>query len=137
MSWAEAKWTVDSLLQKIGQPPNNMRAFSASPLSATSLGLRFLEPEDSYADGNLICSVKGVMVRMSETTYPRSVNEGTLVIDNTDLGAYENEPFVVESLVEGRDYFFSAFPYSTQGVYNLSRNAGNRATSAPAIEGVN
>ena len=27
MSWAEAKWTVDSLLQKIGQAPNNMRNF--------------------------------------------------------------------------------------------------------------
>ena len=36
MSWAEAKWTVDSLLQKIGQAPNNMRSFIAYSLSATS-----------------------------------------------------------------------------------------------------
>ena len=38
MSWAEAKWTVDSLLQKIGQAPNNMRSFIAYSLSATSIG---------------------------------------------------------------------------------------------------
>ena len=58
MSWAEAKWTVDSLLQKIGQAPNNMRSFIAYSLSATSIGLKFQEPADSYdANNNLICSV--------------------------------------------------------------------------------
>src|SRR5574344_1828690 len=100
MSWAEAKWTVDSILQKIGQSPNNMRAFSAFPLSATSLGLRFLEPEDSYADGNLICSIDGVMIRMSTTAYPTNPNEGTLVVDNQNLGAYEVEPFIINNLTE-------------------------------------
>ena len=131
MSWAESKWVVDSLLQKIGQPPNNMRAFTAFSFSATSLGLKFLEPEDSYADGNLICSVGGVMIRMSTEGYPTNPNEGTLVIDNTNLGAYENEPFVVENLTEGTTYYFSAFPYSVQGVYNLSSNISNRATASP------
>ena len=29
MSWAEAKWTVDQILQKVGQAPNNMREFTA------------------------------------------------------------------------------------------------------------
>ena len=132
MSWAEAKWTVDSILQKIGQAPNNMRAFSAFSLSATSLGLRFLEPEDSYADGNLICSVKGVMIRMSTTAYPTNPNEGTLVVDNQTLGAYETEPFVINNLTEGTTYYFSAFPYSVQGVYNLSSNASNRSSASPA-----
>lgn len=132
MSWAEAKWTVDSILQKIGQAPNNMRAFTAFPLSATSLGLRFLEPEDSYADGNLICSVKGVMIRMSTTAYPTNINEGTLVVDNQNLGAYETEPFVIENLTEGTAYYFSAFPYSVQGVYNLSSNASNHSSASPA-----
>ncbi|MDR0821705.1 MAG: hypothetical protein LBN40_04490 [Oscillospiraceae bacterium] len=132
MGWAEAKWTVDSILQKIGQAPNNMRAFTAFPLSATSLGLRFLEPEDSYADGNLICSVKGVMVRMSTTAYPTNINEGTLVVDNQNLGAYETEPFVIENLTESTAYYFSAFPYSVQGVYNLSSNSSNRSSASPA-----
>ena len=132
MSWAEAKWIVDSLLQKTGQSPNNMRAFSASSLSDSSLGLRFLEPADSYADGNLICAVAGVMIRMSETDYPAGTSEGTLVVDNKVIGRYETDPFVLEGLVSGRTYYFSAFPYSTQGVYNLSSDPANRTEAAPA-----
>lgn len=132
MSWAEAKWIVDSLLQKTGQAPNNMRAFAAFAVSKNSLGLKFLEPADSYSDGNLICSVGGVMIRMSETGYPVNTTDGTLVIDNKELGRYENETLVVDGLVEGKQYYFSAFPYSSQGVYNLSSNDVNRASGAPA-----
>lgn len=132
MSWAEAKWTVDQILQKIGQAPNNMRAFNAFSVNKTSIGLSFLEPEDSYADGNLICSVAGVMVRMSTTGYPTNTSEGELVVDNSDLGKYATDAFVVEGLVEGQTYYFSAFPYSTQGVFNLSTNEVNHASAAPA-----
>ena len=44
MGWAEAKWTVDQILQKIGQAPNNMRKFTAFSVSKTEIGLKFLEP---------------------------------------------------------------------------------------------
>lgn len=133
MSWAEAKWVVDNILQKVGQAPNNMRAFSVSSVSETSLGVRFLEPEDSYdSAGNLICSVGGVMIRMSETDYPANTSDGTLVIDNKDLGKYATDAFEVRGLVGGKTYYFSAFPYSSQGVYNLSSDESNRATGSPA-----
>lgn len=132
MSWAEAKWIVDSLLQKTGQAPNNMRAFAAFAVSKNSIGLKFLEPADSYSDGNLICSVGGVMIRMAEDTYPATTTDGTLVIDNKELGKHENETLVVDGLIEGKQYFFSAFPYSSQGVYNLSSNDLNRASGTPA-----
>lgn len=133
MSWAEAKWVVDNILQKTGQAPNNMRAFTAFTISKTSIGLKFLEPEDSYdSAGNLLCSVGGVMIRMSETSYPTSTTEGTLVLDNKDLGRYENEEYVVNNLKLGTTYYFSAFPYSSQGVYNLSSNEKNRSSAAPA-----
>jgi len=132
MSWAEAKWVRDQIIQKMGQAPNNMRAFTAYAVSSSEIGLKFLEPEDSYADGNLICSVGGVMVRMSTEGYPASPSEGTLVVDNKVLGQYANEPFTVTGLTEGTTYYFSAFPYSTQGVYNQSSNTSNRASAAPA-----
>lgn len=132
MSWAEAKWIVDSLLQKTGQAPNNMRAFAAFAVSKNSIGLKFLEPADSYSDGNLICSVGGVMIRMAEDTYPATTTDGTLVIDNKELGKHENETLIVDGLIEGKQYFFSAFPYSSQGVYNLSSNDMNRASGTPA-----
>lgn len=133
MSWAEAKWVVDNILQKTGQAPNNMRAFTAFAKSSTTIGLRFLEPEDSYDSvGNLLCSVGGVMIRMGEDGYPTSTTEGTLVIDNKELGKYATEEYTVSGLTEGKIYYFSAFPYSSQGVYNLSSNEKNRASAAPA-----
>lgn len=133
MSWAEAKWVVDNILQKTGQAPNNMRAFTAYAKSKNSVGLKFLEPEDSYDSvGNLLCSVGGVMIRRSEDGYPTSTTEGTLVIDNKDLGKYENEELVVDGLTEDTTYYFSAFPYSSQGVYNLSSKESNRASATPA-----
>ncbi len=132
MGWAEAKWTVDQLLQKLGQAPNNMRACQAYSDSKTEIGLRFLEPEDSYADGNLVCSVGGVMIRMSETGYPTNTSEGELVIDNKELGKYETEEFIVSGLTEGKTYYFAAFPYSSQGVYNLSTNVEIHASAAAA-----
>lgn len=133
MSWAEAKWVVDSILQKTGQAPNNMRAFTAYSLNKTSIGLKFLEPADSYdSNGNLLCSVGGVMIRMSETGYPANASDGTLVVDNAELGKYAESPFTVENLTKDKAYYFSAFPYSTQGVYNLSSDMANRAQAAPA-----
>lgn len=131
MSWVEAKWTVDQILQKIGQAPNNMRSFSAFSVSETEIGLRFLEPEDSYVEGNLICSVGGVMIRMSEEGYPKAPHEGTLVVDNKELGKYQTEEFVVSGLTQGETYYFSAFPYSVQGVYNLSTSEANREEAQP------
>ena len=131
MSWVEAKWTVDQILQKIGQAPNNMRSFSAFSVSETEIGLRFLEPEDSYVDGNLICSVGGVMIRMSEDGYPKAPHEGTLVVDNKELGKYQTEEFVVSGLTQGETYYFSAFPYSVQGVYNLSTSEASRGEAQP------
>ena len=133
MSWSEAKWVVDQLLQKTGNSPNNMRAFSAFAMSKTSIGLKFLEPADSYdGAGNLVCAVGGVMIRMSTDGFPASVSEGDLVINNTNLGGYENTPLEITRLTEGQTYYFSAFPYSTQGVFNLSSNGANRAEGVPA-----
>ena len=129
MSWAEAKWIHDKLLQATGKAPENMRMFTGEVLSKSSIGLKFLEPSDTYVDGNLTCAVGGVMIRMSETDYPQSVNDGTLVVDNAELGRYETEPFVVSGLVENRQYYFSAFPYSAQGVFKVSDK--NRVTATP------
>lgn len=132
MSWAEAKWIHDKLLQANGRAPSNMRMFITTPLSKTSIGVRFLEPTDTYVGENLVCAVGGVMVRMSETDYPKSVTDGTLVVNNTELGKYESNAFVVNNLVEGKAYYFTAFPYSAHGVYKVSTSEENRSSAAPS-----
>ena len=131
-SWAEAKWVVDQLQGKLGMQPNGMRSFTAFSVNGTTIGLRFLEPKDSKdTAGNIICAVGGVMIRMSTDSYPTKPTEGSLVLDNKELGKYENTTFEVSGLTKGTTYYFSAFPYSTAGVYNLSAE-GNRASAYPA-----
>lgn len=132
MGWPEAKWIVDQINQKLGVYPNNMRMFDAYPTSKSIIALKFLEPADSRdSDGNITCIVGGVMIRMSQDGYPMSPSAGTLVIDNKEPGKYQEEPFEVSDLTEGEEYFFSAFPYSVQGVYNQSTDPANRVSSTP------
>ena len=140
MGFPEAKWAVDQVVSKVGVQPNNMRKFEAVALNETTIGLKFLEPEDSYysAGGALAAVTKGVVIRMSTEDYPQNVNEGALIVDNSVLGEYENEYFEVTGLTEGTRYYFTAFPYSNIGVYNESLNAANKADAVPnALEKVN
>ena len=67
------------------------------------------------------------MIRMSETGYPTDPSDGVLVVDNKDLGAHRNVAYIVNGLTPGGTYYFTAFPYSEQGVHNLSRDKANRA----------
>ncbi len=133
MGFPDAKWAVDQIVSKVGVQPNNMRKFKVIAINATTLGLQFLEPEDSYySEGGALAAVtKGVVIRMSTEGYPQSVNDGVFIVDNTTLGAYENESFVVEGLTEGTTYYFTAFPYSNVGVYNESLNQANKAEGVP------
>lgn len=127
-SWGEAVWTVNTLLQKLGQAPDVMKSFTAFPIDKTVIGLTFEEPDNSYDySGNLVCSVGGVMIRMSDDKFPEKVSDGTLVFDNKDLGAFKDVALLVEGLEHEKTYYFTAFPYSTQGVYNVSKTDVNRA----------
>lgn len=140
MGFPEAKWAVDQVVSKVGVQPNNMRKFEAVALNETTIGLKFLEPEDSYysAGGALAAVTKGVIIRMSTEGYPQNINDGTLIVDNSVLGKYENEYFEVTELTKGTRYYFTAFPYSNIGVYNESLNAANKADAVPnALEKVN
>jgi hypothetical protein len=127
MAWGEAKWVVDNLIRKIGQSPNNMRSFEVTSVTSSTASIIFQEPADSYENEECICAVKGVVIRMSTEKYPSHPNDGDLVIDNIALGKYATSPLVIKKLTQGNTYYLTAFPYSEQGVYNLSKNGANRA----------
>ena len=130
MSWAEVKKAVDWLCEDLGYKPGNMRKFEASPVDETSIALKFLEPAESYIEDVLYSKPVGVIIRYSSEKYPENPDEGTLVIDNTNLGAYENTPYTVSGLVSGTTYYFSAFPYTAIGAVNTTGGV-NRCESSP------
>lgn len=133
MGFPDAKWAVDQIISKIGVQPNNMRKFTAVSKSETQVALQFTEPENSYySEGGAVAAVvKGVMIRMSTEDYPKTPYEGTLVVDNTNLGAYSNTDYIVNGLTKDIPVYFSAFPYTTIGVYNESLASENKVTATP------
>lgn len=133
MGFPDAKWAVDQIVGKIGIAPDDMRKFEARSLDEQSIGLKFLEPLDSrYSpEGAKANTIAGVIIRMGASEFPNTPYEGSLVVDNKELGKYEEESFVVDHLSEGQTYYFSAFPYTTAGVFNTSPAGANRAMAMP------
>lgn len=139
MSYAEAQYIIDETAGKVeeaadnldktatriasGIPPQDMAAFSVTAIDGGAK-LKFTEPADTYIEGQRICSVKGVKIVMKQGGYPVNENDGTLVIDNVELGAYSNDALIIDGLENDTEYFICAFPYSDSGHYN--RAAGLR-----------
>ena len=132
MSYAEAQYIIDETAGKVekaaekltaGIPPQDMQLFSVTPVDGGAK-LKFKEPEDTYIDGQRICSVKGVKIVLKEGSYPLNEDDGTLIVDNTEFGKYENTALVINELTNGTEYYIGAFPYSNDNYYN--RAAGLR-----------
>lgn len=120
----------------VGIPPNDMQRFDALS-QEEGIKLTFTGPKNSYLYGaanndTLACTPAGVMVRYSDTAYPLDINDGDLVgMFDTDYNPMD--PAEVEHTIVGlvfeQTYYFTAFPFSADGVYNRSQNPANRATA--------
>jgi hypothetical protein len=110
-----------------GIEPSNMLEFTAS-YDATGTVSRAKVvaklPADTVIDGQTLCSVAGAVIRRSTSTYPKDEFDGVLVKNITN-----DETFFDEDVEIDQTYYYAAFPYTTQGVYN--RNAANRASCTP------
>lgn len=132
-----AQYAADEVLAGIkknqitGLPPSNMVSLTAKT-DNMSAKLRFTAPADTVVDGQLLCTVKGVMIRRQQGAVPEGVNDGDLVLDLTgeDMHRYETEAYIDTDLVNGETYYYKAFPYSDHGVYNL--NSENVASVVPS-----
>lgn len=90
----------------------------------------------SYEQSNdsfLLSRTKGVMVRYKEDSFPVNKEDGTLAFIDTDLFTVGSNGEItpkqktnrVVGLTNGKTYCFTAFPYSTQNVYNESAGSKN------------
>lgn len=105
-----------------GIAPSNMLEFSGkfkSDISKYVITAKL--PKDTIIDGQMVCCVDGAIIRKSYEDYPKNEFEGELVVDIKE----DCEIMVDVNDSEGTAYF-SAFPYSKQGVFN--RNKFNRMT---------
>lgn len=102
-----------------GIAPSNMLAFTAKANKDNStVTITAKLPKDTIIDNQMVCCVGGVVIRTSTSDYPKDEFDGELVADIS-------EDSELNVAISGEEIiYFSAFPYSKQGVYN--RNKTNR-----------
>lgn len=105
-----------------GIAPGNMRSFGvrASQDGSHTPVIVYEPPLDTVIDGQTVCAVEGVMIRRKTDGWPLNEFDGEEFAVITESGSMPD----LNATDPNLDYYYAAFPYSTQGVYN--RNSANR-----------
>lgn len=101
-----------------GIEPSNMLAFSVAVESGVVKVTATL-PNDTVVNNQTLCTVEGAIIRRKTADYPKDEFDGDLVANIKTSTA-----FVDSGASTTGTYYYAAFPYTTQGVYN--RNKANR-----------
>lgn len=132
ITMADLQDALKDLKAGSGIPPNDMQALTAAS-TESGINLTFTGPKNSYLYGaaaadTLACVPAGVMIRYKEGGYPEDIEDGALVGDfSINPVAPESTEKEVIGLTFGNTYYFTAFPYSTEGIYNKSQADANHA----------
>jgi len=104
-----------------GIEPSNMKVFTAG-LDAEAGKVRIVAtlPDNTVINDQTLCIVAGAIIRRKTTGYPVDEFDGDLVA-NIKTSANMLDPNTNPT----GTYYYAAFPYTTQGVYN--RNPNTRA----------
>lgn len=104
-----------------GIEPSNMVAFSGDFVedAGNVISITATLPRDTVIDGQTLCTVAGAVIRRKITNYPTDEFDGDLVATITSSTTFSDT-----SVEANGTYYYSAFPFTTQGVYN--RNTANR-----------
>lgn len=101
-----------------GIEPSNMLAFSVIVEDGVVKVTATL-PDDTVVNSQTLCTVEGAIIRRKTTDYPSDEFDGDLVAN-----IKTSTTFVDTGASATGTYYYAAFPYTTQGVYN--RNKANR-----------
>lgn len=107
------------------KPVNNPTVENAN----ASVIIKWQDPENTVISGSTTSTWAGTKLVMKETGYPANPDDGILVVDNTVRDKYKTTGYTVTGLTNGKKYYFTLFPYSTDGIYNY--DAGNRLLGEP------
>lgn len=101
-----------------GIEPSNMLTFNAVAEDGVVKVTATL-PADTVINNQILCTVEGAVIRRKTTDYPKDEFDGDLVAN------IKTSTTLVDSGASATGtYYYAAFPYTTQGVYN--RNKANR-----------
>ena len=106
-----------------GIEPSNMLVFSVAVESGVVKVTATL-PNDTVVNNQTLCTVEGAIIRRKTTDYPKDEFDGDLVAN-----IKASTVFADSGASPTGTYYYAAFPYTTQGVYN--RNKANRTSVTP------
>ena len=110
--------------------PQDCSDISIQPANAT-LTLKWSDPQDTEIDGLKLSTWAGTKVVINTDHYPVNVEDGDLVLNNTERNKYKDVGYTISELTNDTLYYISLFPYSTDDIYNKSTN--NRISGMPAL----
>ena len=106
-----------------GIEPSNMQNFTAA-IEGEHVKITAQLPADTVINGQTLCTVEGAVIRRNTTDYPKDEFDGEEVaIIKTSTTFVDSETSATGT------YYYAAFPFTTQGVYN--RNKANRTSVTP------
>ena len=91
-------------------------------VNANNRQIYWQDPGDTVIDDHVISTWAGTKLVKKLNSYPETETDGTLVIDNKELGKYAFTPYV-DNVASTQNYFYRLFPYNIGGT--VSRNKGN------------
>ena len=111
-----------------GIAPGDMALFKAESTS-DHIKLYVTLPGSTVVENQTLVSVGGCVIRRSADGYPKTENDGDLVLELSadEVSKYTNGYEDTDTKV-GTYYYYSAFPYSDNGVFN--RGIANRASTS-------
>ena len=101
-----------------GIEPSNMLVFDAVVESGV-VKITATLPNDTVINNQTLCTVEGAIIRRKATDYPKDEFDGDLVANIKASTVFSDNGASLTGT-----YYYAAFPYTTQGVYN--RNKANR-----------
>lgn len=122
--WVDIEATTDNKLavNLSSQPMQKMNL--AVDVENKCYKIIFKEPNDTVLDGQLLVAVDGIKFIRKLGSEPADVNDGILVLDykRKEFSNYEHKVYSDKSFIpnNGENWFYKAFPYSTNGVISSS-----------------
>lgn len=123
----EGSW-VDIETGGGGISPSNVKYVKVKTGNG-KLTLYWSDPGNTVVEGQTLCTWKGTKLVQKAGSYPTSVKDGTLLLDNQTLDAYKTNGYEINGLTNGTTYYFALFPYADTGATNISEE--NRLSGTP------
>lgn len=112
-------WALLAAHNSAGIVPDNCKKMRFKRTDNT-VRLSWKDPDDTIVEGQVICTWHATYIVRKLGAYPENPQDGEVVLVNTQKNLYEDSPLVLVEPEADDDYFYSAFPASSEGAKNLS-----------------